>query len=38
MNDSEPLDTENEDNEETSHGIKEVVRYFQNVHNKFYNN
>ena len=27
MNDSEPLDTENEDNEETSHEIKEVVRY-----------
>ena len=27
MNDSEPLDTENEDNEETSHGIKEVVHY-----------
>ena len=27
MNDSEPLDTENEDNDETSHGIKEVVCY-----------
>lgn len=37
MDDSE--DTESEDNEESSHGITEVVRQVinsQNVHNKFH--